>query len=183
MNEFDALFNQYFGDNKNDSGMERMMKLIGRLNNGGGISGMSPEDSLGKPDTVREFEKDGVVFVESTWDTPQGTIVRVETKEDIEFTSDFFKRNNIPTGERISEEVPMTLEEKLEIAKEHEDYETCAELRDEIEARDKRKSMSRVNNILEAAKKRQAEVEKLEEDKNVENNDKTGDSEEDEWNF
>ena len=164
MNEFDELFNQYFGDNKGDSGMDKMMKLIGKLNNGGGFGGMSPSEStLGEPDTIREFEKDGVTFIESTWETPQGTIVRIETKENVEFTSDYFKKTGIPLGKKLSKEREMTLEEKLEIAKKVEDYETCAELRDEIEARDERKKMSqknKINDILAAAKKRQEEIKK-----------------------
>lgn len=143
MNEFDELFNRYFGKDKNINSINSIMKLLGHLNQDDGLSGMGPmEAGLGKPDSVREYERDGVKFIESTWNTPQGTLVRIETKDEIDFTSDIFNQINIPTGKSMRED-KLTLEEKLEHAKEIEDYETCALIRDEIKARDNKKKLKK----------------------------------------
>ena len=146
MNEFDELYNQYFGNNKkkqiNNSNdrMNRIIDLMNKLNSGGGFGGMSPdEENLGEPTKTTTFERDGVIFEESTWDTEFGTIVRITTKEEIEFTPDFFNKNNIPFGRNnINEETieEITLEEQLKIAVKTENYEEAAKIRDIIEKKE-----------------------------------------------
>lgn len=164
MNEFDELYNQYFGNNKkkliNNSNdrMNRIIDLMNKLNSDGGFGGISPdEENLGEPTKTTTFERDGVIFEESTWDTEFGTIVRITTKEEIEFTPDYSKKNNIPLGKPI-EIKELTLEEQLKIAIKDEDYETAAKLRDKIEIKNNK-------------------------DKASENLDNKGLPEKDEWNF
>ena len=139
MNEFDNLFNEYFGDK---NGIDKMIKLMQKLNFGGGFGGMSPEESnLGEPDSVEEFEQDGIKFIKSVWETPHGQIIRMTTKEDVQFTNEHFRRTNTPTGRPInnSPRRQLSLEERLEKAKKEENYELCAQLRDEIKTRDEKK--------------------------------------------
>jgi hypothetical protein len=168
MNEFDELYNQYFGNNKkkpmdvaNDR-INRIISLMNKLNSGGGFGGMSPdEEKLGEPTKTTTFERDGVTFEESTWETDYGTIVRITTKEDIEFTPDFFKKNNIPFGRNNRKEETikeLTLEEQLNIAVKSENYEEAAKIRDLIEKKENKEKAS-------------------------ENLDNKGLPEKDEWNF
>ena len=114
MNEFDELYNQYFGNNKkkennvNDR-MNRIINLMNKLNGIDGFSGMRPdEEKLGEPTKTTTFERDGIIFEESTWETDLGTIVRITTKEEVEFTPDFFKNNNIPFGKSNKKEEPVS---------------------------------------------------------------------------
>ena len=173
MNEFDKLFNEYFGNQKNR--LNSIIDLMGKLNSGGGFGGMNPEEAqLGEPTTTREFERDGVIFEESTWETPMGTIVRITSKEDIEFSSDFFKKNNIPFGSRA--EVKLSLEEQLDIAEADEDYEKCAKLRDAIVAREEEKVAGENKNNKGIPKKDKKDLAS-------ENLDNKGFPEEDDWNF
>ena len=172
MNEFDELFNQNFGD-RNDR-TSKIIKLMNDLNESGVGGKNLTEDSLGEPDTIRTFERDGVIFEESTWNTEMGTIVRIETKEDIEFSSDFFKRNNIPTGKRVK--VKLSLDEQLEIAKKEENYEECAKLRDAILAKEEEK-------IAGENKNNKGWPKKDNKDKASENLDNKGIPDNDEWNF
>ena len=144
MNEFDKLFNDNFGDDedKKNEGLNKMMDLMAKLNDGGGLDGLSgDESSLGEPTSRREFERDGVMFEESTWDTPHGTIVRIATKEDIEFKSDFFKKNNIPFGKSYDRE-ELSLEEQLKIVVKEENYEEAAIIRDLIDKKDNKNKVS-----------------------------------------
>ncbi len=132
MNDFDKLFNQYFGENDKTNGFKMMMDLIKKLNNNNFTNLNSEDEMLGEPTNTREFERDGVIFEESTWETPHGTIVRITTKEDIEFTEDFFKRNNIPFGKTYDNKKEISLEEQLKIAVKSEEYEKAAKIRDLI---------------------------------------------------
>lgn len=168
MNEFDELYNQYFGNNKknlmggvNDR-LNSIINLMNKLNSGGGFGGLNPEEeNLGEPTKTTTFERDGVKFEESTWETEFGTIVRITTKEDIAFTPDFFKQNNIPFGRPNRKEEPikeLTLEEQLTIALKSENYEEAAKIRDLIVKKDNKEIPS-------------------------ENLDNKGFTEKDEWNF
>ena len=167
MNEFDELYNQYFGNNKkkennvNDR-MNRIINLMNKLNGIDGFSGMRPdEEKLGEPTKTTTFERDGIIFEESTWETDLGTIVRITTKEEVEFTPDFFKNNNIPFGKSNKKEEPikeLSLKEQLEIAVKSEEYETAAKIRDLIHKKENK-------------------------DKSSENLDNKGFTEKDEWNF
>jgi len=141
MNEFDGLFNEYFGEDHNE-GLNKIMDLMSKLNSGGGLGGLNPEEeSLGEPTSKREFERDGVVFEESRWETPHGTVVRITTKEDIEFSSDFFKQNNIPFGKTYDKK-EKSLEEQLKIAVKEEKYEEAAKIRDLIEKKENKGKVS-----------------------------------------
>lgn len=174
MNEFDKLFNEYFGNS--NEGLSKIMGLMTKLNNGAGLDGFNPEEAqLGEPTNIREFEKDGVMFEESTWETPLGTIVRIKTKEDIEFSSDFFKKNNIPLGKGIKITEP-SLEEQLDIAEADEDYEKCAKLRDAIVAREEEKIAGENKNNKGIPKKDKKDLAS-------ENLDNKGFPEDDDWNF
>jgi len=163
MNEFDDLFNQFFGNKKKMSnkkkptneGIDYIMKLMDKLNDGS-INNPT-EESLGEADSVRIFERDGVTFEESTWETEFGSIVRITTKEDTDFTPDFFKKNNIPLGKPIEMNIP-SVEERLKIAISNENYEEAARLRDIIEEKSKK-------------------------NKPTENLDTKGLTDKDEWNF
>jgi hypothetical protein len=159
--EFNDLFNENFGedDDSRNEGLNKIIDLMSRLNQGGGLDGFDPDEaSLGKPTTIREFERDGVTFEESTWETPHGTIVRITTKDDIEFSPDFFNNNNIPFGKTYEREVELSLEDRLEMVVKSEDYEEAAIIRDLIIERDNK-------------------------DKPSETLDKKGVSDKDEWNF
>lgn len=158
MNDFDKLFNQYFGENDKTNGFKMMMDLIKKLNNNNFTNLNSEDEMLGEPTNTREFERDGVIFEESTWETPHGTIVRITTKEDIEFTEDFFKRNNIPFGKTYDNKKEISLEEQLKIAVKSEEYEKAAKIRDLIEKKENKEKAS-------------------------ENLDNKGIPEKDEWNF
>lgn len=152
-NYFDKLFNQYFGDKnkRNEDGIAKMLNLMSKLNSGAVDNG---ESHLGPPDSVREFEKDGIIFEESSWTTELGTIVKISTKEDVEFTKDFFNKNDIPLGRtnKTVNKKEMSLEDQLKMAIKDENYEKACFLRDQI------------NNV-----------------KNVDSENKVDDN--DEWNF
>jgi protein-arginine kinase activator protein McsA len=158
MNDFDKLFNQYFGENDKTNGFKMMMDLIKKLNNNNFTNLNSEDEMLGEPTNTREFERDGVLFEESTWETPHGTIVRITTKEDIEFTEDFFKRNNIPFGKTYDNKKEISLEDRLKNAVLEENYEEAAKIRDLIEKKENKEKAS-------------------------ENLDNKGFPEKDEWNF
>ena len=133
MSEFDDLFNEYFGDKKKSEVINKMIDLMSKLNSGGGFDGISPDEkNLGEPTSVREFERDGVMFVESIWETEFGSIIRISTKEEIDFSSDFFKKNNIPFGKKVNSKKEIPLEVQLKMAVDEENYEEAAKLRDKI---------------------------------------------------
>jgi len=144
MENFNDLFNRYFGNNNsdnkknesvNENRLDRIINLIDKLNSSDGFDGMSPDEAkLGEPTTTRTFVRDGVTFEESTWDTEFGTIVRITTKEEVEFSKDYFKENNIPLGKvmNIKKEQELSLDEQLKIAVKDENYEKAAKLRDLI---------------------------------------------------
>jgi hypothetical protein len=189
MNEFDELYNEFFrdkGNNKNkgglSEGMKKMLKFVERLNETGSVGNISPEeDEMGPPTTRRVYEEDGVKLEECTWDTEYGTVVRIATIEDVELTEDWFKKNGIPTGEQSGgftheEEKEPTLEEKLKIAEKVEDYETCAEIRDEIKALAEEKVAGELKNNKGIPKKDKK-------DEASENLDNKGFPDKDDWNF
>lgn len=132
-NAFDELYNQFFGDKnkKNNDGIAKMLNLMGKLNSGV----FDDAEALGPPDSVREFEKDGIIFEESSWTTELGTIVKISTKENVEFEKDFFKQNNIPLGRGVHKTVnkkELSLDDQLKMAIKDENYEKACFLRDQI---------------------------------------------------
>jgi len=187
MNEFDELYNEFFRGKGDDDkgipelteGMKKMLKFVERLNETGAAGEISPEEEeMGPPTSRRVYEEDGVMLEECTWDTEYGTVVRIATIEDVELTEDWFKKNKIPMGGgiKIEEEPELTLEEKLEIAEKVEDYETCAELRDEIKALAEEKVAGELKNNKGFPKKDKK-------DETSENLDNKGLPEDDDWNF
>jgi hypothetical protein len=130
-NEFDDLFDKYF--NNNDDPFKRMRNLVNRLNDFESIddNGGNPhERELGEPDEVTEFNENGYTFRRSVWDTEGGSIVKVEMVSsplDIGFTAKRDKNG-------------LSLDAKLKIAIENEDYEKAAELRDKINGKKKSKN-------------------------------------------
>jgi hypothetical protein len=125
--DFDELFNRFFSDkgDKNESDeAKRTRRLIDRLNNFDdmNLEGFNPyENDLGEPDEVETYEEKGYTFQRSTWNLESGSIVKVEMV-------------SLPTDGEFEPKVnkKLTLQEKLEIALECEDYEEAIKLRDEI---------------------------------------------------
>ena len=141
-NEFDKLFNRYFGDRhkRHQDSMNEMLNLMNKLNSGIFNSVNDAEAELGEPNSVREFEKDGILYEESTWTTELGTIIKISTKENVEFGKDFFNKNNIPLGHKHKtvNKKEISLEDQLKMAVKDENYEKAAELRDLIAKKDKK---------------------------------------------
>jgi hypothetical protein len=206
MNEFDRLFNEYFGnedDNKPNfpSGLNLMNDLISKLNSGSfNFDGMSSEEAgLGETSEVRTFEKDGITYTESIWKTPMGEIRKLSSKTPIDMT-DFLKGKFGGFGgfgniEDVTPQEPLSLEEQLEEAKEDENYEECARLlelinkekeekREKIRVEKKKiregKTMERLNKVLEEVEKLRKKSENKETGENLNNK---GFPEDDEWNF
>ena len=98
------------------------------------------------------------MFIESIWETEFGSIIRISTKEEIDFSSDFFKKNNIPFGKKVNSKKEIPLEVQLKMAVDEENYEEAAKLRDKIAKKENKNKAS-------------------------ENLDNKGFPEEDEWNF
>jgi hypothetical protein len=90
------------------------------------------EEKLGEPDKV-QFTKTGEFYYKkSIWNTSMGQLIKIETMS--HFTPEDFARANKPPKskkEQIIEEI-IEARELLEMAKEDQDYEYCAELRDRI---------------------------------------------------
>ena len=127
IDDFDELFNRFFGNkgdkNEGDEG-KKARRLIDRLNNFDDmdLSGFNPyENDLGEPDEIITYEEKGYTFQKSIWNLEAGSIVKVEmvsTPMDGDYEP------------KVNEK--LTLEERLEIALECEDYEEAIKLRDEI---------------------------------------------------
>lgn len=133
MNDFDRLYNEYFGGNEGEkpktplsNELNKMIDLIERLNkNSGYTDGNSPEEKeLGDPTSTRIIEQGGFKFVESTWQTKFGALIRIVPLED-----DMIPDENDERWEDLEDKTP---EELLAIAVKEEDYEEAAKLRDII---------------------------------------------------
>ena len=135
MNDFDKLYNEYYGDNEGEkpktplsNELNKMINLIERLNNHTDFSNEdNPEEELGKPTSTRIIEQGGFKFVESTWQTKFGALIKIVPLEDDNFPSD--DDENWRDIEDLEEKTP---EELLKIAVKEEDYEEAAKLRDII---------------------------------------------------
>lgn len=115
--DFDELFEKYFnnGKNKASSFDELFNEMFFDLNKTHLLNEKFKEgdSDLGPPDKVLEItDENGTSFTKTIWNTPLGYIVKVESSE--------YKGNDI------------TLEEKLKVAIETENYEEAAKIRDEI---------------------------------------------------
>ena len=137
METFDELFNDFFnnGDKpkkrgvgrpkkvKEDSFEEKAKKIIDSLSTMKEITDVDKQfqidNELGEPHEINLFEADGLFFKRSIWNTEDGDLVKLEVSD-------------IPFEEN------RTLEELLAIALEEEEYETAAEIRDEMKKIEKK---------------------------------------------
>ena len=187
MNDFDRMYNEYFGDNEENEprlpkSVERMFNLVDKLNQGGLDDSSLEEDTLGEPTSKRIVLIEGVKFEESIWETPEGSIVRMKALEpQIIDMKNLGELGNIMNGffkkvETLKEKTPQEL---LDEAIEDEDYEEAAKLRDIIEGK-KETSQERLDKILNQAKERQKKLENKETGENLNNK---GFPEDNDWNF
>lgn len=88
--------------------MDEILSSITNMINGG-------EDDLGEPDNIEEYNKGNLHYTHQTWETENGTFNKVVVK---------------PIEGKSYDE--LTLEEKLQIAIENEEYEKASELKTEI---------------------------------------------------
>jgi len=122
--DFDELYNEFFGGKgkDDDDEMKRAKKLIENLNNfdDADIDGFNPyENELGEADEVHTFIENGYTFKKSTWNLEEGQVVKVEM-------------TSSPMDIGFTPKKKLTLEEKLSLAIENEEYEEAAILRDNI---------------------------------------------------
>lgn len=136
MSKFDDLFNDFFNDKSNnkkeDSGdmMANLFKKLSNLNNFD-KEGMMQElnNSLGEPDTLENYEEDGMYFQKQIWNTKHGQVIKTIISEvPFENTKKQAKKTRVP------------LEIQLEEAVKVENYELAAKLRDRISKREAKKS-------------------------------------------
>jgi hypothetical protein len=127
-NDFDDLFDDFFGKKSNDP-LKGMRDLINKLNDFSELNDDTTnpyESELGEPNEVTEFEENGYKFKRSVWETEHGSIVKVE-----------MIHSPLDTGFTPKTKKKISLEDRLAIAIEEERYEDAAKIRDEIKARDK----------------------------------------------
>lgn len=122
--DFDELYNEFFGGKgKGDNDkIRKAKKLIENLNNfdDANVEGFNPyENELGEPDEEEIFEENGYKFLKSIWNLEQGQVVKVE-----------MIASPMDTG--FTPKKKMSLEDKLAIAVENEDYEQAVIIRDMI---------------------------------------------------
>lgn len=114
--EFDELFENYFNRRKKRtvSFDELFDEMLTNLNASHLLNKkyQKDESELGPPDKVLNITENGTSFTKSIWNTPSGYIVKVELANN----------NN----------KDISLEDKLKMAIETENYEEAAKLRDEI---------------------------------------------------
>jgi excinuclease UvrABC helicase subunit UvrB len=136
MQSFDELFNDFF-DRKNHKPQKRVQnstnqndeikKIIDMLMNGSLVDVESMTEKLGEPDNVENYIENGLHYRKLVWNTPRGQFVKI-----------------IASEEKIVDEPKksLTLEERLKIAEEDEDYELAIQLRDEIKNLSKKNKKS-----------------------------------------
>ena len=115
---FDDLYNKFFGDKKNDKHFKKMFDLMNKLNQNENPEG---EKELGEPDDILRFEENGFIFEKKYWFVEGGSIIKIEMVD-----SPF---------ETKTKEKPLSLEGQLELAISEERYEDAAKLRDEINSK------------------------------------------------
>lgn len=126
--DFDSLFNRYFGNRDDeDEHMKKMKKLVDRLNNFDDVTGDAANNlqdrELGEPDEEIYFEENGYSFKKSVWNIEGGSIVKVEM---VSSPLDNMGREPRHVKRKLS------LQDQLELAVKEERYEDAAKLRDEI---------------------------------------------------
>lgn len=131
--DFDELFNNFFnneGDNNEGNKDKKSRNLIDRLNKfeDENFPGFNlHENELGEPDKVDTYKDKGYTFKRSTWELESGSIVKMEM---------ISAPMDIGVNPRVKKK--LTLDAKLEIALEDEDYEEAIRIRDKINKKDKK---------------------------------------------
>lgn len=120
--DFNELFNYYFNKNKKSSFNTLFDEMFLKLNKSYLLNENNKEieNDFGPPDKVLNITENGVSFTKSIWYTPLGHIVKVEL-----------------TGGKQNE---ISLEKKLKLAIDSENYEEAAKIRDEIKLKKKSKN-------------------------------------------
>tara|TARA_R110001606_G_scaffold130253_2_gene265597 strand:+ start:318 stop:719 length:402 start_codon:yes stop_codon:yes gene_type:complete len=124
IDDFDELFDKFFNDKGDKNKSKKIRSLIDRLNSFDDVNPtrFNPdENELGEPDEVDTYEDNGHTFQRSTWNLKQGSIVKIEILE-----------SNIDIGFDSTVNKKLTLDEKLEIALECENYEEAIIIRDKM---------------------------------------------------
>lgn len=131
-NLFDDLFNRFFGRKKPKEEVqpetppenevekkEEIKEFIEMIKNMEPIDddnmGMHLDEELGEPDLVEYYTEDEFYFEKKTWFKFGGELVKI-----------------ISSSEPLNPDDAKSLEELLDIALSHENYEEAARLRDEI---------------------------------------------------
>jgi hypothetical protein len=136
---FNELFEEFSNSNKkrknklDDTAKENAKKLIEMLNfkDVDKLDEQTEKEidaSLGNPDKIEHFTKEGLYFEKRIWYRPNGDIVKI------------LATNEPPVI--LADKVPVTqpnLKDQLTSALEIEDFETAARLRDEIKEQNKSK--------------------------------------------
>jgi len=119
---FNELFNHYFNKDKKSSFNTLFDEMFLKLNKSYLLNENNKEieNDFGHPDKVLNITENGTSFTKSIWYTPLGHIVKVEL-----------------AGSKQNE---ISLEEKLKLAIETENYEEAAKIRDEIKLKKKSKN-------------------------------------------
>jgi hypothetical protein len=153
-NNFDDLFNEFFGNNKRkrkkinkgimnnfyddikntlnlNNDVDATQDLINKLNSF--VEDLNNEDfanpygeKLGEPDVIENYEKDGLHFEKKIWNLEHGQMIKINMLS-TPFESNI-KTNNV-----------LSLEKQLELALNEERYEDATKLRDEIKSNKKSK--------------------------------------------
>ena len=117
MSNFNDLFDDFIGGFKDlNKETEKLINLLNSISEKqNGIENIHDdiESSLGEPDILENFEKDGVFYTKMIWKTAGGLVIKTIM-------------DDTPFNEK-------TLEEKLQDALNEEDYELAAKIRDLIE--------------------------------------------------
>jgi len=117
MSNFNDLFEDFIGGFKDlNKETEKLINLLNSISEKqNGIENIHDdiESSLGEPDILENFEKDGIFYTKMIWKTAAGLVIKTIM-------------DDTPFNEK-------TLEEKLQDALNEEDYELAAKIRDLIE--------------------------------------------------
>jgi protein-arginine kinase activator protein McsA len=137
MSKFDELFNDFMNDGRNNNNkdesadiMANLFKKLSNLNNFD-KNGMMEElnESLGEPDTFKNYEENGVFFQKQIWNTKHGQVIKTIVS-DVPFAKE---KNEV-------KKTRTPLEVQLLNAVKEENYELAAKLRDRIAKRNANKT-------------------------------------------
>jgi len=142
-NKFDDFFNEFFENNRknnkdensndesidktNQESVEQFINMINKFDEDSKQSlGEFLDNELGEPDKIEYFDDDDFYFEKRIWFTPTGKIVKIRMVEPPETPEEFHMYGSIGT-----------LEDKLEVAIEEENFEEACRLRDLINKKKK----------------------------------------------